>query len=137
MNVNRAEKHILVTGGSGFVGSHLCDRLLAEGYLVTAVDNLVTGRKENIAEALKNDRFRFVEWDVCQPLKESQVEFIGKFGLHGLFHFACPASPVDFDRIPLEILAVDSVGTMHTVDLALKYNARYLLASTSEVYGDP
>lgn len=130
-------RHILVTGGAGFIGSHLCERLLKEGYLVTAVDNFVTGRKSNLSEALKNDRFRFLEWDVCKPLREADIEFLGKNGLHGLFHFACPASPVDFDKIPLEILAVDSVGTMRAVELALKYKARLMLASTSEVYGDP
>jgi dTDP-glucose 4,6-dehydratase len=132
-----SEKHILVTGGSGFIGSHLCDRLLAEGYRVTAVDNFVTGRKVNIANALKSDRFRFIEWDVCKPLDESKIDFLAPHGLHGLFHFACPASPIDFEKIPLEILAVDSVGTMHMVELALKYKARLMLASTSEVYGDP
>jgi dTDP-glucose 4,6-dehydratase len=136
MNSNSG-KHILVTGGSGFIGSHLCERLLAEGYFVTAVDNFVTGRKKNVTEALKNDRFRLIEWDVCKPLDEAKIEFIGKHGLHALFHFACPASPIDFEKIPMEILAVDSVGTMLMVDLAVKYGARFMLASTSEVYGDP
>ena len=130
-------KHILITGGSGFIGSHLCDLLLKKGYAVTAVDNFLTGRKENIAEALKHPAFRFLEWDVCQPIPESKVELLAEHGLHGLFHFACPASPVDFDKIPFEILEVDSIGTMHTVDLALKHGARYLIASTSEIYGDP
>jgi dTDP-glucose 4,6-dehydratase len=130
-------KHVLITGGAGFVGSHLCDLLLAKGYAVTAVDNLVTGRKGNITDALKSPHFDFVEWDVSLPMKESQCRLISKHGLHGVFHFACPASPIDFDRIPFDIMAVDSVGTMLTVDLALKYGARYLLASTSEIYGDP
>jgi nucleoside-diphosphate-sugar epimerase len=132
-------KHILVTGGSGFVGSHLCEALLARGYAVTALDNLVTGREANISEAKKNPNFDFVREDVCSDVctVETKIPFIKKFGLHGLFHFACPASPVDFDRIPFEILAVDSIGTMKTVDLARKYKARYLLASTSECYGDP
>jgi dTDP-glucose 4,6-dehydratase len=130
-------KHILVTGGSGFIGSHLCERLLAEGYFVTAVDNFITGRKKNVTEALKHERFRLIEWDVCKPLDEAKIEFIGRHGLHALFHFACPASPIDFEKIPMEILAVDSVGTILMVDLALKYGARLMLASTSEVYGDP
>jgi dTDP-glucose 4,6-dehydratase len=130
-------KHILITGGAGFIGSHLCERLLERGYAVTALDNLLTGRKENLTEALKHPHFRYVERDVCLPLEESLFEFIGKYGLHGIFHFACPASPVDFDRIPFEILAVDSVGTQRTVELALKFDARYLVASTSEIYGDP
>jgi dTDP-glucose 4,6-dehydratase len=134
---SHSEKHILVTGGSGFIGSHLCERLLAEGYYVTAVDNFVTGRKKNVAEALKNNRFRLIEWDVCKPLDEAKIEFLPKHGLHALFHFACPASPIDFDKIPMEILAVDSLGTMLMVNLAVKYGARFMLASTSEVYGDP
>ncbi len=134
---SHSEKHILVTGGSGFIGSHLCDRLLAEGYFVTAVDNFVTGRKVNVTQALKNDRFRLIEWDVCKPLNESQIEFLGKHGLHALFHFVFPVSQIDLEKIPLEILAVDSVGTMHMVDLAVKHGARFMLASTSEVYGDP
>jgi dTDP-glucose 4,6-dehydratase len=132
-------KHILVTGGSGFVGSHLCEALLAMGYAVTALDILVTGREANISEAKKNPHFQFIREDVCSDVcsTETRIPFIKKYGLHGLFHFACPASPVDFDRIPFEILAVDSIGTMKTVDLARKYKARYLLASTSECYGDP
>lgn len=130
-------KHVLVTGGAGFIGSHLCDRLLAQGYVVTALDNFVTGSRENLAEASKNPGFRFFEWDVSQPIPEDRIEFIKSHGLAGLFHFACPASPIDFDRIPFEILAVDSFGTFNTVALALKYKARFVIASTSEVYGDP
>jgi dTDP-glucose 4,6-dehydratase len=129
-------KHILVTGGSGFIGSHLCEALLSRGYAVTALDNLVTGREKNLETAKNNVNFQFVEADVCQPFEE-KIPLIKKLGLHGLFHFACPASPVDFDRIPFEILAVDSIGTMNTVALAQKFNSRYLLASTSECYGDP
>ncbi|MEK6705571.1 MAG: GDP-mannose 4,6-dehydratase [Bdellovibrionota bacterium] len=135
------KKHIIVTGGAGFIGSHLCDALLQDGYAVTALDNFITGSKENLAEAEKKQDFHFLEWDVCHsldmPIEGRRLPLLNKYGLFGLFHFACPASPVDFDRIPFEILAVDSVGTMHTVDLASKYNARYLLASTSEIYGDP
>ncbi len=130
-------KHVLVTGGAGFIGSHLCDRLLERGYAVTALDNLLTGRRENLQDALRSPDFRFVDQDVCLPLQDAQLELVGKHGLHGIFHFACPASPVDFDRIPFEILAVDSVGTQRTVELALKHGARYLVASTSEIYGDP
>jgi dTDP-glucose 4,6-dehydratase len=130
-------KHILITGGSGFIGSHLCEVLLKKGYAVTALDNLITGREENLAEAKKHPEFHFAKADVCDPIDESKLPLIKKHGLHGIFHFACPASPVDFDRIPFEILAVDSIGTMNTVALAKKYNTRYLLASTSEIYGDP
>jgi dTDP-glucose 4,6-dehydratase len=128
---------ILVTGGAGFIGSHLCDLLLSKGYAVTAVDNFLTGRKENLADASKNPNFSFLEWDVSRPINESKVPLIKKNGLFGLFHFACPASPVDFEKIPFDILAVDSLGTAATVDLALKYDARYMIASTSEIYGDP
>ncbi|MCM2279633.1 MAG: SDR family oxidoreductase [Oligoflexia bacterium] len=130
-------KHVLVTGGAGFIGSHLCDLLLSKGYAVTAVDNLVTGRKENLEQALLHPKFSYVEWDVCQPLPEEKLPLVAAHGLFGIFHFACPASPVDFERIPLEILAVDSVGTMNCVSLALKHRARVMLASTSEIYGDP
>jgi len=134
-------KHILVTGGAGFIGSHLCEALLAKGYAVTALDNLVTGRESNISGARGHPDFAFVKADVCDPLDgteaEARLPLLRKHGLHGVFHFACPASPADFERIPFEILAVDSVGTMNTVKLARKHGARYLVASTSEIYGDP
>lgn len=130
-------KHVLITGGAGFIGSHLCESLLAKGYAVTAVDNFLTSRPQNLDVARKHPNFRFLEWDVCGPIPEEKVEWIGKHGLQGLFHFACPASPLDFETIPFEILTVDSLGTIHTVELAAKHRARYLLASTSEIYGDP
>jgi dTDP-glucose 4,6-dehydratase len=130
-------KHVLVTGGAGFIGSHLCDLLLSRGYAVTAVDNLLTGRKENLSDALKHPSFSYLEHDVCQPLSDKMLPLVGKHGLQGIFHLACPASPVDFAKIPFEILAVDSQGTMRTVELALKHGARYVIASTSEIYGDP
>src|SRR5689334_6406210 len=130
-------KHVIVTGGSGFIGSHLCEALLERGYAVTAVDNLITGRIQNIETFLANPNFQFLNHDICEPLQGESVPFLSQFGLTGVFHFACPASPVDFDRIPFEILKVDSLGTMQTVDLALRFKSRYLLASTSEVYGDP
>lgn len=130
-------KHVLITGGAGFIGSHLCDLFLKRGYAVTALDNFVTGRRANLEAAFKNPNFHFVDWDVCKPIPEAQVPGIAKFGLHGVLHFACPASPVDFERIPFEILTVDSLGTMYTVEMALRHKARYILASTSEIYGDP
>lgn len=130
-------KHVIVTGGAGFIGSHLCDRLLERGYFVTAVDNFVTSSRVNLASAMTNPKFQLVEADVSKVMPEAEMVFLGRHGLSGMMHFACPASPVDFDRIPFEILAVDSAGTFLTVDLALRYGARYVLASTSEVYGDP
>lgn len=132
-----SKKHVIITGGSGFIGSHLSDLLLKKGYAVTAVDNFVTGRRENVHDALEQPDFDLVKWDVSEKLDENSIPYLKQYGLHGLLHFACPASPVDFDRIPMEILKVDSLGTIHTVDLALKYKARYLVASTSEIYGDP
>ena len=137
MKPQHGKKHVLITGGAGFVGSHLCDLFLKRGYAVTAVDNYVTGRRENVREALEHPDFDLIEHDVSLALASSRVPFIAKYGLHGVLHFACPASPVDFDRLPFEILAVDSLGTAHTVDLALEFGARYLVASTSEIYGDP
>lgn len=132
-------KHLLITGGAGFIGSHLCEAFLGKGYAVTAIDNFITGRRENLTGALNSPSFDFLEWDISKPLgqKLEDLQFLKKYGLHGVLHFACPASPVDFDRIPFEILEVDSFGTKYTVDLALKYQARYILASTSEIYGDP
>lgn len=130
-------KHVLLTGAAGFIGSHLTDTLLKKGYAVTGLDNLLTGRRENLSEAFKNPNFHYVERDVCLPLEDQMLPLIAKHGLHGVLHFACPASPVDFDRIPFEILAVDSIGTANTVELALRHGARYLVASTSEIYGDP
>lgn len=131
-------KHVLITGGAGFIGSHLSDRLLEKGYAVTAVDNFVTGSRKNVEHLIgQSDRFQLLEWDVSKPLPLERIPFLEKYGLHGLLHFACPASPVDFEKIPFEILAVDSAGTLHTVDLALRYDARYVVASTSEIYGDP
>ena len=130
-------KHVIVTGGAGFIGSHLCDSLLNQGYAVTAMDNLITGRKSNLSEALTHPHFHFVNQDICTPIDDQSIPFLSEYGLHGIFHFACPASPIDFDRIPFEILAVDSVGTAITVELAREYKSRYLLASTSEIYGDP
>ncbi|NDD91333.1 NAD-dependent epimerase/dehydratase family protein [bacterium] len=134
------KQHVLITGGAGFIGSHLCEAFLQKGVAVTCVDSLVTGRKSNIADALAKygpEKFQFLEWDVSNAIPEDRLSLIKKYGLQGVLHFACPASPIDFDRIPDVILKVDSLGTFHTVDLALKHNARYLLASTSEVYGDP
>src|SRR5215208_4225118 len=111
-------RRALVTGGAGFVGSHLCERLLSEGYEVVCLDNLITGDLE------------YVDHDISAPI-DIQEE------LDEIYHFASPASPADFERMPVEILKVGSLGTHNCLELALDRGARFMLASTSEVYGDP
>ena len=120
---------ILVTGGAGFLGSHLCDTLLVAGHSVVCVDNLLTGRRENIAHLGSEARFEFLEQDICQAFDPGKVEYV--------FHFASPASPIDYLRHGIETLQVGSIGTMNCLEIAKKYNAKFLLASTSECYGDP
>ncbi|MBN1173347.1 MAG: GDP-mannose 4,6-dehydratase [Micromonosporaceae bacterium] len=125
---------IMVTGGAGFVGSHLVDALLGRGASVVAVDNLVTGAKENLAHLADEPRFAFVEADVSQPLpRDPALE--DRFD--AIMHFASPASPVDFARIPIAILRVGSVATLQLLDRAVRDRARFVMASTSETYGDP
>jgi dTDP-glucose 4,6-dehydratase len=122
--------NILVTGGAGFIGSHLCEYLLKENHKVICVDNLITGRRENIEEFLENKRFEFIEYDVTKIFSyEDKIDWI--------FHLASPASPIDFEKYPLEILKVGSFGTFNMLELAKEHESRFLLASTSEVYGDP
>jgi dTDP-glucose 4,6-dehydratase len=121
---------ILVTGGAGFIGSHLCDRLLAEGHEVIAMDNLITGSTDNIAHLAGNRQFKFIFHDV--------TDYIYVPGpVDAVMHLASPASPADFARIPIQILKVGSLGTHNALGLALGKGACFLLASTSEVYGDP
>jgi UDP-glucuronate decarboxylase len=117
-----------VTGGAGFLGSHLCERLLAEGIDVIVLDDLSTGSRSNIAHLLGQKNFRFVLQDVTHPC-EVAADWI--------FHLACPASPVQYQRNPLKTLITNVVGTLHGLSLAARTGARFLLASTSEVYGDP
>jgi len=119
----------LVTGGAGFLGSHLCDALLADGYSVVAVDNLLTGRLSNLEHLRKDPRFEFQEADVCAPFDFGPVDYV--------FHFASPASPVDYSVHGIATLKVGSLGSFHALDVASKYGAKYLVASTSECYGDP
>ena len=125
--------HHLVAGGSGFIGSHLVDLFLSRGDSVTVVDNLVTGRYSNISHAKKDPRFRFVQHDIVDPLPPE----IADDWYDTVLDLASPASPLDFLTLPLEILAVGSIGTRNLLDLAAKQNARFFLASTSEVYGEP
>ncbi len=120
---------ILVTGGAGFVGSHLCERLLADGHTVLCVDNLLTGRRENMRSFANDPRFSFELQDICQPFDFGAVDFI--------YEFASPASPVDYMKWGLETLEVGSTGTRNCLELAHKYHAGFLIASTSECYGDP
>jgi nucleoside-diphosphate-sugar epimerase len=125
---------VVVAGGAGFIGSYVCESLVNRGDQVVAIDNLVTGRPDNVAGLLGHERFALVEHDVCQPFERTgalapRVDLV--------MDLASPASPDDFDRMPLEILAVGSAGTGHLLDAARADGARFFLASTSEVYGDP
>jgi dTDP-glucose 4,6-dehydratase len=119
----------VVTGGAGFLGSHLCDRLLAEGWDVICLDNLITGNADNIAH-VRDPRFTFVKYDVTNYLYVEGP-------LDAVLHFASPASPIDYQQLPIQTLKVGSLGTHKALGLAKEKRARFLLASTSEVYGDP
>ena len=121
-------KKALVTGAAGFLGSHLCRRLIAEGYEVTALDNLFTGTRQNITDLLDSKRFSFVLHDVTQP-------FWGQFD--EIYNLACPASPIHYQHNPVETMKSSVLGMMNMLDLALKTKAKLLHTSTSEVYGDP
>lgn len=121
---------ILVTGGAGFLGSHLCDRFLAEGHTVVAMDNFITGSPDNIAHLMGNERFTFIKHNVYNYIYVDGP-------LDAVLHFASPASPNDYLEHPIPTLKVGSLGTLNTLGLAKAKGARYVLASTSEVYGDP
>ncbi len=125
-----ASSRAVVTGGAGFLGSHLCDRLIGDGLRVTAIDNLVTGDVKNIAHLLTNPRFSFLQYDVTNYIfVDGPVDYV--------LHFASPASPIDYLKLPIQTLKVGSLGTHKALGLAKAKHARFLLASTSEVYGDP
>lgn len=121
---------ILITGGAGFLGSHLCDRFLSEGHYVIAMDNLITGNVRNIEHLAGHERFRFIKQDVTEYLYIDGP-------LDAILHFASPASPIDYLQLPIQTLKVGALGTHKTLGLARAKKARFLLASTSEVYGDP
>jgi dTDP-glucose 4,6-dehydratase len=124
-----SQERALVTGGAGFLGSHLCDALLGEGWSVVAVDNLLTGSSANLEHLRNESAFEFVEKDICEPFDVGRVDYV--------FHFASPASPVDYMMHGIPTLKVGSVGTFHALEVARKYGAKYLVSSTSECYGDP
>jgi dTDP-glucose 4,6-dehydratase len=123
------KKRAMVTGGAGFLGSHLCDALLTDGWSVVAVDNLLTGRRANLEYLKTNQAFEFVEKDICEPFDVGRVDYV--------FHFASPASPVDYSIHGIETLKVGSLGTFHALEVAYKHAAKFFISSTSECYGDP
>jgi nucleoside-diphosphate-sugar epimerase len=126
--MGKARGQILVTGGAGFIGSHLCDALLGEGCGVVCLDDLSTGDGSNIRDALEHPRFTFAQADVVEPF-DFDADFI--------FHLASPASPVDYTNLPVETMLANSLGTRNCLELALRKGSRMLMCSTSEVYGDP
>jgi len=123
-------KTIFITGGAGFIGSHLCELIIQDGNRIICVDNLITGSKNNIATLLKNPLFDFIIWDICKPIKiKGKIDYV--------LHLASPASPVDYLNYPIQTLKVGALGTLNCLGLARVKKAKFLLASTSEVYGDP
>ena len=124
-----SQRRAMITGGAGFLGSHLSDALLAEGWNVVVVDSLITGRSTNLEHLRSEPRFEFLEKNICEPFDPGPVNYV--------FHFASPASPVDYGLHGIHTLKVGSFGTFHALGVAKKYGAKYLVSSTSECYGDP
>ena len=130
MNYNLSMKTVLITGGAGFLGSHICDKFIEENWYVIVVDNLLTGSTDNIAHLIGNENFKFIKYNVTNYLFfENNIDLI--------LHFACPASPLDYTQHPIHTMKVDSLGTLNTLGLAKNKNSRYVFASTSEIYGSP
>jgi dTDP-glucose 4,6-dehydratase len=122
--------NVLITGVAGFIGSHLCDKFIDKGHRVIGIDNYLTGSPENVAHLRNELRFKFIEQDVTEPFTvEDDIDLI--------MHFACPASPIDYHTYPIETMKVDSIGTLNTLELATRKKCRYVMASSSEIYGDP
>lgn len=124
------QKRVLITGGAGFIGSHLCDLFIQKGWAVVCVDNLLTGTKENVRHLLRQRRFSFIRQDLSKPIRVPGP-------VASILHFASPASPPDYLKYPIETLKVGALGTYHLLETAKEKKAKFLLASTSEVYGDP
>lgn len=131
----KTQKKCLITGGTGFIGSHLCDELIKEGYEVICLDNLITGSKDNISHLLDNPKFKFILHDITKPLPDSIKSELTS--LNSIFHFASVASPPQYRKYAIETLLANSLGTYITLQLAQENNADYILASTSEIYGNP
>jgi dTDP-glucose 4,6-dehydratase len=123
-------KTVLITGGAGFLGSHLCDRFINEGFRVLCLDNFITGDLENVGHLLKNKNFSLIEHDISKAIDINEQ-------IHFVLHFASPASPIDYLKLPIQTLKVGALGTHNALGITLRHNATMLLASTSEVYGDP
>ena len=129
MHASSKPRRVMVTGAAGFLGSHLSDALLAQGHEVLGVDNLLTGNMRNLEHLKREPRFSFLEQDISKTFDAGAIDYI--------FDFASPASPVDYMEHGIETLQVGSLGTLHALDVAQKYHAKYLVSSTSECYGDP
>lgn len=135
------KKNVLVTGGAGFIGSHLCDELVKSSKVI-CVDNFITGREENINHLLANPDFKFLRHDMTQPLDLTTLAELRPFkvvfqGIQEIYHLACPTSPKEYNRYPIETLLANAYGTKNVLDLGLRYQAKVVFASTSAVYGEP